>query len=149
MGYITQFELDVTGFSEDALAEFEEAADNHEETPCGIHYSDFVNGETISCKWYNSKEDMIDLSKKFPELLFSVDAAGEEPGDLWRAWARNGKYKRIEPEMVWPKIDLNRELPAGVASDEKKAERNRSNEIAEQISALQEELSAIKRRNIV
>lgn len=148
MGYITRFELDVTGSSEDALAEFEEAADAGEETHSGIQYSDFLDGESISCKWYNSKEDMIQLSKKFPELLFSVDAAGEEPGDLWQAWARNGKYKRIEPELVWPKVDLDKELPVGAVSDEKQAERDRANEIAEQITALQEELSNIKRKNL-
>lgn len=147
MGYITSFDLDVDG-PEEALQEFAEAADNGGQTDSGVYYTDFLNGESISCKWYYSKEDMIKLSKKFPELLFSVDAAGEEPGDLWRAWARNDRYKRIEPKMLWPEVDLDKELPSGVPSDEKQAERNRANEIAEQISALQEELSVIKRKNI-
>ena len=147
MGYITQFDLDLDG-PEEALQEFVEAGDNGGETASGVYYMDFVNGETISCKWYNSKEDMIELSKKFPELLFSVDAAGEEPGDLWKAWARNGKYKRIEPEMIWPKVDLDKELPAGVVSDEKQSARDRAHEIAEQIVALHEELADIKRKNL-
>ena len=35
-------------------------------------------------KWYDHVEDMIKLSKVFPETLFILDGWGEELGDVWR-----------------------------------------------------------------
>lgn len=139
MGYITTFELDVTGSSEEELAEFKEAALAGEETPSGVPYTDFLSGYSFSSKWYRCEEDVTELSRLFPELLFSIEAAGKEPGDLWRAWARNGEYRRIEPELVWPEIDLDTELPPAVASDEELARRKR-------VAELEQELASLKKK---
>lgn len=143
MGYYTDYELDVTG-PEDALKEFAETADvGRTETPSGIAYSDFLNGgDHINAKWYQCEREMIELSKMFPELLFSIEAAGEESGDLWRAWARNGKYKRIEPTMVWPEVDFDKELPLPVVSDAVRARRSR-------IAELEQELQTLKNRTLI
>jgi hypothetical protein len=31
-----------------------------------------------------------------------LDAAGEERGDLWRLYVRDGRAVRVEPRIVWP-----------------------------------------------
>lgn len=143
MGYYTDYELDVTG-PEVALKEFEETAMvGRTETPSGIPYIDFIeNTDRINAKWYQCEKEMVELSKMFPELLFSIEAAGEESGDLWRAWARNGKFKRVEPNMVWPEVDFDKELPLPVVSDAEQARRQR-------VAELEQELQTLKKRRLI
>lgn len=42
-------------------------------------------------KWYTYAEDMIAISEKFPELVFQLNGEGEEPGDIWVKYYKNGK----------------------------------------------------------
>jgi hypothetical protein len=41
-------------------------------------------------KWYDHDADMITLSAHFPDVLFTLDGEGEETGDIWRKWYKNG-----------------------------------------------------------
>ena len=41
-------------------------------------------------KWYEHEQDMIEVSKKFPEIEFILEGDGEEGGDLWRKYFRGG-----------------------------------------------------------
>jgi hypothetical protein len=47
-------------------------------------------------KWYDYHEDMVKLSKMFPNLVLQVDGEGEETGDIWRTFWKNGKYQEAE-----------------------------------------------------
>lgn len=49
-------------------------------------------------KWYDHIEDMIKLSKVFPETLFILDGWGEELGDVWRELYMDGERVRAEHE---------------------------------------------------
>lgn len=86
MGYYTDYELTVTpcekwkayaelhgGDEEAVVHEFEQAS-----------FEDCV-------KWYNMHEDMINLSKNFPDTLFQIDGYGEEAGDMTRTFFMGGK----------------------------------------------------------
>lgn len=56
---------------------------------------------TAEAKWYDSDDDMKQLSKCFPKLLFKLHSVGED-GDTWDHYYKNGKscgYQPIMPEF--------------------------------------------------
>lgn len=55
---------------------------------------------TDSMKWYDHDDDMLELSKRFPEYLFILSGAGEEYGDLWVSYYLNGKMQHC-PAHIW------------------------------------------------
>lgn len=60
------------------------------------HYEDLEwalddNGETNEpCKWYNHENDLKEISKKYPQVVFKLTGEGEEGGDLWVKYFNNG-----------------------------------------------------------
>lgn len=55
---------------------------------------DAVNQIILSdpMEWDNYEEDMIALSKEFPNLFFLLLANGEDVDDEWRVYTHNGNY---------------------------------------------------------
>ena len=55
-------------------------------------------------KWYEHERwpDMAALSKIYPHLVFTVQAWGDDAGDLWREYWHNGKVQEIFPTIKWP-----------------------------------------------
>jgi hypothetical protein len=62
----------------------------------------FVNGDGDSCKWYDYKKDMLELSNQFPSVLFTLSGEGEESGDIWKHYFLGGKSQRCNAELVFP-----------------------------------------------
>lgn len=59
-----------------------------------------------STKWYDREEDLCKLSSS-PELvdvLLILDGEGEETGDEWRCFAKNGRKEMIRREQWNPPI---------------------------------------------
>jgi hypothetical protein len=62
-------------------------------------------------RWYEHDAEMCDLSLVFPDVLFTLTGEGEESGDIWRKWYRNGvllntwtlDYKMPEFPLGWTK----------------------------------------------
>lgn len=44
-----------------------------------------------SIKWYSHEQDLTEISLKYPDTVFVLDGAGEEPGDVWRKVFQNGR----------------------------------------------------------
>ena len=42
-------------------------------------------------KWYDWEEDLKELSKQYPEFMFTVEGAGEDSFDFWICWIVNVK----------------------------------------------------------
>lgn len=59
-----------------------------------------VSGDSI--KWYDHDEDMLKLSRQYPDLYFCLTGEGEERDDNWEALYHNGKMQEIRAELVWP-----------------------------------------------
>lgn len=59
------------------------------------------------CKWYEWREDMTKLSHQFPDVLIIIDGEGEESGDIWRAYVKNGKVIQKQAEIVHPALELS------------------------------------------
>ena len=47
--------------------------------------------ECVSAKWYNHEEDLEKISKKYPDIAFSVEGDGEDFDDHWIQYWHNGK----------------------------------------------------------
>ena len=88
MGYYTDFEvvcseevlrviIDISGIS-------------------GYDHDDWDGNRLISAKWYSHDDHLINISKKFPEELISVLGYGEETGDYWKKFYKNGKRQLAE-----------------------------------------------------
>lgn len=90
MGYYTQFTLKIDA-EKDVLYDIAVFLKESEEY-------DFIlpmwNDWTDSVKWYSSDEDMKLISKKFPSALFTLNGEGEESGDVWVAYFKNGKMQK-------------------------------------------------------
>jgi hypothetical protein len=59
-------------------------------------------------KWYDCDEDMREFSKRYPEVLFIIYGEGEEMGDIWELYTKNGKQQRCDAEVTIPEYDLEK-----------------------------------------
>jgi hypothetical protein len=101
MGYYTRHDLEIidgsNGLIEDLIAECE-----------GAGYALKDNGDcSQECKWYGHKKDLTEFSKKHPDALFMLSGKGEENGDAWIEYYRNGKVQVCEAVYVYPKFDAD------------------------------------------
>lgn len=56
-------------------------------------------------KWYTCEADMIKVSKMFPDELITVHGEGEESGDIWSRYAKNGKIQFEKATIVVAPFD--------------------------------------------
>jgi hypothetical protein len=57
-------------------------------------------------KWYNRAEDMIRISLKFPGVIFTVMAYGEEDEDISVIYAKDGNVEEFKAEVIFPQTTL-------------------------------------------
>ena len=110
MGYVTNYKISFIHFGK---AEMPKEADIVNALN-SINPYDFEVGEDESpllenffeepIKWYDHVEDMIKLSKVFPETLFILDGWGEEIGDVWRELYMDGE--RVVANLVFTFSDF-------------------------------------------
>lgn len=95
MGYYTDYSLETNapGIEEDIA---EAIAD---ESGFG---GNIFRHDYCECKWYGHKEDMLNVSKKFPDVIFILTGEGEEPGDLWKKRFVNGQVDEVRAEITYP-----------------------------------------------
>lgn len=96
MGYYTDFEL---SFDTNTVDE-QEVYDYIRE----IADYDFEDGY-LNGKWYSHVQDMVEVSKKWPDVLFTLEGNGEEHGDMWRKYFKNGKVQVCEAVITFPQFD--------------------------------------------
>lgn len=53
-------------------------------------------------KWYDNDDDMLELSRKFPDTIFKLHGNGEEAGDVWDSYYKNGKMVTYNNKMSHP-----------------------------------------------
>lgn len=89
MGYLTQYDLEVVGKSEQAnknkiiqeLLEFSDEA----------KYAFDEQGDCIDqVKWYEHKEELRKFSKLHPKVVFKLYGVGEENQEMWHKYFSNG-----------------------------------------------------------
>jgi len=143
MGYNTRFKAGVSGEGP-VLERFYRDAENDKrfgdyDVPLSDFNSQYYVFDGKECKWYSWNDDLKGLSKEYPNLLFTLEGEGEEPGDLWKAWARNGKSVTVDAKITYPEPDLDKVLPIDNTVVEKERQK-KVEEIRSKINALQLEL---------
>lgn len=71
---------------------------------------DLSNGEISSCdeyKWYECDNDMTQLSREFPTVLFSLDWIGED-NDRGRTYYLNGRSQAGKVKITYSDPDMDK-----------------------------------------
>jgi hypothetical protein len=105
MGYSTTFTLEVIGGKIDAeTPELAAAAFEKKRKKALKKFLKFSEGaDYCLCKdgssnesgsWYDAEENLVEYSKKYPELIFDLYGEGEETLDAWHCYVQNGKSQK-------------------------------------------------------
>lgn len=103
MGYYTHYTLTVVSgphkYKEDVVVETIREFDDY--AAWALH----EDGDDT--KWYSHYEDMLKYSKLFPEDVLMVHGEGEESGDIWWEFFKNGEGYHVDVEYIVPVFDEN------------------------------------------
>lgn len=99
MGYYTNFTIQV---SPDAAAAIVEDFDKFNEQFEDItgYQLDSDDLSLYNVKWYDHEKDMRAVSKLYPDAVWQLDGTGEESGDVWRLYFKNGKMQSANTQVV-------------------------------------------------
>ena len=99
MGYYTNYSLTIEKGDDAVIQEFTEECE-------GAEHAIFPDGESNnSTKWYSHQTDLMEFSKKHPDTVFCLYGEGEEAGDLWNLYVKNGKGQRCKAKIDYPLFD--------------------------------------------
>ena len=90
MGYYTDFRLEAS-----------DGKDYYDELVQITNYP-FAH-DTV--KWYDYQTDMRRFSMRYPQVLFTLMGIGEEPGDMWVAYFKDGLMQWEAAEITYPDFD--------------------------------------------
>lgn len=128
MGYYTDFELEFDHSGKTSKEEkfVQECKEKGLEVPKGmltnkasffsevigclnkISGYDFTHGSIGEVKWYDWETHMKALSREYPDVLFTLSGDGEENGDLWKAYFKNGKCQYEKAKITFDAFDENK-----------------------------------------
>lgn len=60
------------------------------------------SGIVFDAKWYNSKDDLVEVSKEFPDTVIEMDVEGKERNDNWTIRVKNGEKEIVRAITVTP-----------------------------------------------
>lgn len=90
MGYYTRFDI----------------SNNSQEVVDAINIgSGYDDVQEDSIKWYSCLDDCKRISKDFPDTVIEVSGEGEEVGDIWTAYFKNGKMQYEKAQIVLGEYD--------------------------------------------
>lgn len=97
MGYYTRYELN-----------FDYGYDEEKRTKIFNRIGE-LSGYTYlfddDVKWYDHEKDMLKLSKEYPDIVFTLNGEGEEAGDIWVAYFKDGKMVRHTAVIKLPEYN--------------------------------------------
>ena len=93
MGYYTKYEL--------AIISGNNEVDHEYQISKALDYSPFEE----TCKWYGHEEDMKQYSFRYPDTIFELSGEGEESGDIWKKYYKNGKVQVCKAIITFDEFD--------------------------------------------
>lgn len=107
MGYSTTYSLKWD--CKKSKTTWEEISDEillRQEAGTDFFYAVDPTGQTTdSCKWYDHEKEVSEFSKIYPDVLFELSGEGEEFGDIWKKYFKNGKMQVCHVMMSFPPFD--------------------------------------------
>ena len=101
MGYYTTFSL-LNNLSENEMKALQEIQPDYFESES---YIDELTDGCFNAKWYDWEKDMLNLSSRFPDTLYTLYGVGESGYDLWVAYFQNGKMQYEQAEILYGEFD--------------------------------------------
>lgn len=105
MGYRTYYNLNINNpevSDEQALLMI---ADLRTEDSDAWYALDADGHSSLNATWYNCDEDLKALSLKYPGIIFELSGTGDESGDLWSTYYKDGKMQHCPVELTYPPYD--------------------------------------------
>lgn len=90
MGYYTRYELVV------------DDCEKHKKEIELLVSDNYLFGDPST--WYEHEKDMREHSLKYPNLLFRLNGQGEESGDIWIEYYKNGKMQKAVAKLMFDKF---------------------------------------------
>jgi hypothetical protein len=103
LGYYTTYKLECPAAGRELGWEIAAEMERYE-TDYG-KLSSFVGGYGESIKWYDHESDIKAFSKRFPDVVFTLHGEGEESGDIWVKYFKDGKMQKVEAQIVFAPFD--------------------------------------------
>lgn len=110
MGYYTQFELYIHDGQADINAVYQrlrQIVGIEPSEPCPflvLTNGTYIESDT-AIKWYDHDDDCAEMSKHFPGVVFRLEGVGEDNGDLWTAYYKNGLCQICRAVLTRPPYD--------------------------------------------
>jgi len=95
MGYYTRHQLTIVS-GDDNKTDYEQEISN------STNYDNCFSSEI---KWYDHEKDMKGFSLLHPGVLFLLDGEGEESGDVWKQYFKDGKQFYTKAKMVFEEFE--------------------------------------------
>jgi len=114
MGYITEYTLGIeqndNNVAVDEINEFIQKERKVNKDFMYVFYEDLEYNDAIygEGKWYNFDEDMMKLSKAFPDVVFRLEGDGEESDDVWVTYYKDGKYQNAQRTVIIEEYNPNK-----------------------------------------
>ena len=106
MGYYTNYKMTVIDENgNDIDSSIEPLFHEQELYQSGVSVQDVITQKLDAFKWYEHDKDMREYSEVHPQYLFILDGEGEESGDIWRKFYKNGKSYEWKLEYTLPDFD--------------------------------------------
>lgn len=105
MGYYTKYELS-TFYSKDKKS-YTPIEELRAENICARSAFSEDGDFKEELKWYDHENDLKEFSSrpKYKDVLFALSGIGENEGDIWIKYFKNGKMQVCEAEIVYPSFD--------------------------------------------
>jgi hypothetical protein len=100
MGYYTRFDLKISDRHYEIMSEL---LDN------SVRDLEYIFDEDGECvderKWYEHETDMKFISTFYPDVVFTLRGEGEESGDFWFKYFKNGKMQHCPAKITFDEYD--------------------------------------------
>lgn len=105
MGYSTGYSLEVLESDKSFEEIYNEVVYDYED----IEWAMDENGQRNEpCKWYDHEEHMKEISKLYPGVIFKLHGEGEESGDVWYKYFKDGKMQDCPARLTFDEYDENK-----------------------------------------
>lgn len=105
MGYYTNYELEVIDTADLELEDVEAIANDLNTGYGDDLLTELLQGHGYHCKWYEHEKDLRTLSLKCPDVLFRLTGHGEEKGDEWVKYFKNGLMQECRAKITFDPFD--------------------------------------------